>query len=143
MIDPRRQRLGELVKARRQELALSISKAARAAEIDRATWTGVEKASRDTEEYNYGPIERVLRWERGSVAAVLAGGDPVELPIPQGRRLPSVEDIPPDVRGRGDLREMLQWIRSQPWTDGERFEVASQLYEQVAQESDAERRASS
>jgi hypothetical protein len=56
-------------------LGLSVSKAARDAGISRTTWIAVEAGSRETQSYNYAPIERVLRWEPGSIEAVLAGGE--------------------------------------------------------------------
>lgn len=74
-----RRRLGKLVSERRQEISLSVSAAARGAGLDRGTWTGVESGSRQTEEYNYSRVERVLGWQAGSIKAVLKGGNPTEL----------------------------------------------------------------
>src|SRR4051794_1358785 len=74
--DEARQRLGELVLARRQELGLSLREAARRAGIMRPTWTGMEHGSRRTAAYNFAAIERALDWRPGSIEAVLAGGQP-------------------------------------------------------------------
>ena len=74
--DQARQRLGELVLARRQELGLSLREAARRAGIMRPTWTGMEHGSRRTAAYNFAAIERALDWRPGSIEAVLAGGQP-------------------------------------------------------------------
>ncbi len=71
-----RARLAEAVERRRKMLGLSISAAARAAGIDRATWTGTERGTRRTEEYNFAAIERALGWAPGSVDAILSGGAP-------------------------------------------------------------------
>src|SRR3954453_21941659 len=74
--DQARQRLGELVLARRHELGLSLREAARRAGIMRPTWTGMEHGSRRTAAYNFAAIERALDWRSGSIEAVLAGGQP-------------------------------------------------------------------
>lgn len=82
-----RERLGQLVSDRRRTLGLSLSAAARAAGLDRATWTGMERGTRRTEEYNYASIKRALKWDTGSVDRILAGGGPVPQdparPVPQ------------------------------------------------------------
>lgn len=85
-----RERLGELASRRRRELGLSVSAAARAAHIDRATWAGMERSGRRTEAYNYAGIERALAWEPGSVDQILAGGEPT----PVSRRPATQEPIP-------------------------------------------------
>jgi hypothetical protein len=71
-----RQRLGRFVTERRQALGLSISAAARQASSSRQTWTAVEDGTRETEDYKYGLIEVVLGWAPGSIADILAGGQP-------------------------------------------------------------------
>lgn len=74
--DDLRVRLGQLVGERRRSISLSISAAARAAGIDRGTWTGLEKGLRETEEYNYSRIERVLGWQPGSIDQIMSGAEP-------------------------------------------------------------------
>lgn len=86
-----RERLGRLVAERRRALGLSISAAARRAGINRATWTAVEEATRDTEVYNYGLIEKVLGWTPGSIDKVLNG------------RAPSIVDTHVEVSSEQDL----------------------------------------
>lgn len=71
-----RARLARLIEDRRKSLSLSISGAARAAGIDRGTWTAAERGTRQTEEYMYAGIERVLRWAPGSIDDIMAGGEP-------------------------------------------------------------------
>lgn len=68
--------LGEKIKARRMELGMSISTAARAGGMNRNTWSNVERGDRDTEDYIYGGIERALRWKPGSIASILKGQNP-------------------------------------------------------------------
>lgn len=69
-------RLGELIEDRREQLQLSASRAARLAKVSRGTWQGIEKAARETESYNFAPVEGVLGWKAGSIKKVLAGDDP-------------------------------------------------------------------
>ena len=99
-----RTRLGQRIADRRRELGLSVSAAARLAQINRATWTGTETASRRTEEYVYGGIERALQWAPGSIAATLAGGNPT----PQGD--PHPEAIEPTLPADFDLQAEYERI---------------------------------
>jgi hypothetical protein len=71
-----RQRLGQLVLARRKELGLSVREAARRAGVMRPTWTGLEQGSRRTADYNFAAMERTLDWRPGSFESVLGGGEP-------------------------------------------------------------------
>lgn len=97
MTEPNRERLGHAIESRRKAMGLSLSAAARLAGVDRATWTGSERGTRQTETYNYASIERALKWVPGSVETVLAGGDPIELPQPDsGRPRVDLARIPPD-----------------------------------------------
>lgn len=82
MTDDARAKLGELIKARRLALGLSLSRAAKMAPLDRVTWTAAEDASRETRRVHFAAIERVLRWRPGSIDAILAGQAPTELPVP-------------------------------------------------------------
>jgi transcriptional regulator with XRE-family HTH domain len=94
-----RGRLGDRIRTRRRALGLSVSRAARAAGINRATWTAVEDGSRETEPYNFGPIERVLGWTDRSIDNVLAGGEPA-----------LIDDPPPISRNANDAEETLHQI---------------------------------
>lgn len=71
-----RARLGALVAARREQLRLSIPKAAEAAGIYRDTWRDLEAGTRALRGYNHPAVETVLGWEPGSIKAVLAGDEP-------------------------------------------------------------------
>lgn len=95
-----RTRLGQLVADQRRRLGLSISRAANKAQINRSTWTAIEEGTRDTEDYIYALVEKVLGWEIGSIDRVLAGDDPVEAPAvdaPARPRSP-VDDLADDIR---------------------------------------------
>jgi transcriptional regulator with XRE-family HTH domain len=72
----RRAILGERIAARRKELGLSVRAAAEAAQVDRNTWSSAENGTRRLAEYNYAGVERTLRWEPGSIDAILAGDEP-------------------------------------------------------------------
>lgn len=66
-----RRALGQWISQRRQDLRLSLRAAARLAGIDRATWTGIEDGSRQTQDTKYAAIEDALQLPRGSIAAKL------------------------------------------------------------------------
>ena len=82
---------------RRHELGLSQAAAAKAANVHRNTWTNWEKGTAP-EEFNFAGIERALRWERGSVSAILGGGDPTPIPEASVTAIPARPDgdLPPD-----------------------------------------------
>lgn len=82
--------LGTQIKRRRDELNLSQSAAARNAGVARSTWVAWEKGTSVPESFNHALIERVMRWEPGSIAA---GGEPT--PLPSGAPA-AVSDVPPD-----------------------------------------------
>jgi hypothetical protein len=111
--DQQRARLGQLIEQRRKTLGLSLSAAARAAGINRATWVGTERVTRRTAEYNYVAIERVLGWAAGSVDAILAGSEPAAV---QGRVGPLSPRVVADVEmvSRLDMpaADRLAMIRS-------------------------------
>lgn len=77
--DEVRRDLGIWIKNRRQDLRLSVREAARRAGIDRATWTGLEDGSRQTQDTKYAGIEDALEVAHGSIAARLRG-EPVRRP---------------------------------------------------------------
>jgi transcriptional regulator with XRE-family HTH domain len=65
--DTDRGRLAQLVKQQRQSLGLSVRAAAREAGVDRATWTGLEDGSRETQDRQFSGIERALDWPPGTI----------------------------------------------------------------------------
>ncbi|WP_157779110.1 helix-turn-helix domain-containing protein [Micromonospora sp. WMMA2032] len=85
--------LARRVRARRVELGLSVRAAAQAAEMDRNTWSYIEDASRKTSEFKYAGIERALRWEPGSVVAILRGGEPTPVKPAAVATQPDDEEI--------------------------------------------------
>lgn len=87
-------RLGSLIRERRRWLGLTMASAAAAAGIDRNTWSTAESGSRRIVDNNYAGIERAIGWAPGSIAAVLAGGEPT----PAGQPL---------ATGPADLDERL------------------------------------
>lgn len=81
--------LAAKIKDRRSTLRLSMQKAADLAGVHRLTWRSWENGS-TPEDYNHAGIERALRWNGGSVAAILTGGEPTLLPDSQ--RLPRTDE---------------------------------------------------
>jgi transcriptional regulator with XRE-family HTH domain len=75
------------ITARREELGLSKSAAARLAGVSRPAWDAWENGAKPYDS-KYAAIERALEWERGSVRAILAGGAPTPRP-------PRDSDAPP------------------------------------------------
>jgi hypothetical protein len=71
-----RHKLAKQVRDRRLQLGMSVRSAADGARVARGTWTSLEEGIRRTADNNYAGIEAVLQWEPGSIAAILAGGDP-------------------------------------------------------------------
>lgn len=68
------------MKLRRGDLGLSLTRAAELTGISRPAWTAIENGEvGNSYEPTVARVERTLRWERGSWAAMLRGGDPVIL----------------------------------------------------------------
>ncbi|TBL29073.1 XRE family transcriptional regulator [Verrucosispora sp. SN26_14.1] len=102
----RRERLAQKIKKRRlEDLGLSVSAAARAAGIDRATWTSAEKGDRDTQPHNWAGIERALNWRPGSIAAILEGGHPT--PATGEAADEELELVRTDPRLSDEMRERI------------------------------------
>jgi hypothetical protein len=75
--DPR-QRLGRLVRTRRKELKLTQAEIQEADGPSPATQRLIEKGEHgELRKSTIEPLERALRWEPGSIEAVLAGGSPI------------------------------------------------------------------
>jgi transcriptional regulator with XRE-family HTH domain len=66
------QRLARLVKARRLQLHLSVRAAAKAAGVDRNTWSSLEDGTRVLQDRNYAKIETALQWPTGEVPRILS-----------------------------------------------------------------------
>src|SRR5690349_12436922 len=72
-------RLGRLVKARRERLDLTHVQVQQAGGPSPASMQRIEQGrAGEMREATTAGIERALRWGPGSIAAVLAGGDPDE-----------------------------------------------------------------
>ena len=75
-----RQRLADLMEQRRLELGLRWREVAEAGNISYEVIRAIRNGSGEIRPLSRHGIETGLRWEAGSVAAVLGGGDPVPLP---------------------------------------------------------------
>lgn len=111
-----RARLGRLAKDRRLELRISVRAAATRAHVARDTWTGLEEATRRTAETNYAGIEQTLRWTPGSVARVLAGGEPAEMPTKDAPQT-AAQLSAPAARTEGTSDEALIRVMRSPDID--------------------------
>lgn len=67
-------RLARLVKERRLKLKLSVRAAAKAAGIDRNTWSSLEDGSRVLQDRNYAKVEEALNWPTGEILRILSPG---------------------------------------------------------------------
>lgn len=76
---PDLKRLAEYVAARRNARRMSKDGAAAEARISRITWRKVEDG-RPVRDTSYAAVEEALRWEPGSAARIMTGGDPVLMP---------------------------------------------------------------
>jgi hypothetical protein len=61
---------------------MSAGVAAEKAGLSRGTWVNVESDARKTLPHNYAGIEHALHWAPGSIASILAGGEPTPLAEP-------------------------------------------------------------
>ena len=68
--------LARHIAQRRRQLELSKSAAVTVAQVSRPAWDSWENGVRLPQDSKYGAIERALKWQPGSVEAVLAGGEP-------------------------------------------------------------------
>lgn len=80
-----------------------MSAAARAAGINRATWTRLEDSDGGIQDYIYGAVERVLGWAPGSIDEVLDGGDPTPA---------KVADRGPPAGDRAITLQVIEILRS-------------------------------
>lgn len=109
----RREFLGETVLDRRHDLRLSKEEAARRGGMSVKTWTAVE-TGKEVRATTYVGVEDALEWKRGSVSAILDGGDPTPLE-------PPVEDEPAEVEY---AVRVLELVRAQYGDDVYRAAIA-------------------
>lgn len=98
-------RLAKAVKARRLELHPSRLVAATAAGISKDTWQRIEDA-KPVRDGTYVKVDTALHWASGSCAALLQGGEPVEV-ISDGGDGTSISRIPAAWL-EGEFREAVQ-----------------------------------
>lgn len=110
---------GTRIRERREELRLSQSAAARAANVARSTWVNWEKGVSEPERFNYAAIDDVLQWERrAGVDNVRAGREPVVLrkesgtpPIPDGVLVDPADWAVMTPQERADLVRIVTGVR--------------------------------
>ncbi|MET8377954.1 helix-turn-helix domain-containing protein [Streptomyces microflavus] len=82
-------RLAERVITRREELALSIRRAAQTAGIAYDTWRRIESGAKKVHRSSIAKVDAVLGWAPGSAIGVLEGREPI--PIRQTAEAPGVD----------------------------------------------------
>jgi transcriptional regulator with XRE-family HTH domain len=107
--------LQDWIKTRRTSLGLSQVAAASACitparrkGVHRQTWRAWEQGEAVPEEFNFVGIEAALRWTAGSVAAILAGGDPTPLEEEEAEPL-LFDDTERDLWAVEGLPEAMKW----------------------------------
>jgi transcriptional regulator with XRE-family HTH domain len=106
------QRLGRLIRERRKALKMTQAAIQEAGGPSTATLRLIESGKHtEFRPSTSDPLERLLRWQRGSIDAVLAGGNPSLEPRP----LPPLSEVPP-FRGADSLRWRLA-IQDKPEHD--------------------------
>lgn len=123
-----RERLARLMDERRADLELNWQEVADTAGLTREGLRKIRYGTRAMQTDSKVGLERALRWKRGSVNAILAGGDPTPVePAPEDQR-PALSPVPevPDERldhlekvadrvadGLAELRQGLQELREE------------------------------
>ncbi|PWK81647.1 helix-turn-helix protein [Lentzea atacamensis] len=102
--DDARQRLGDLVAARRKELGLSKEAAARLAGISSITWKRIEDGD-PVQDAKYASASTALNWDPSAMENYLADGLPPHEPSPAED---FIADAPDPV-----VETMLETIRKQ------------------------------
>lgn len=87
---PERRRLGALIEERRKQLRLSQDALGEEGGITGETVRRIIHGNRPISPRSKTGLERGLRWQTGSIDAILAGADPTPIDPP----LPSMEDDP-------------------------------------------------
>lgn len=93
-----RQRLADLMEARRRELRLRWQDVAEAAGLALKTLHSVRTGNSGIAALTETGIEDALRWRRGSVSRVIAGGDPAPLEDPARAAAPQPAPEPAGPR---------------------------------------------
>src|SRR5579875_3026864 len=90
--------VGEMVANRRAELGKDRAELARIAEVDNKTLASLESGQRWPRDRSRARIEQALRWRPGSIAALLAGGEPTPMPDGvDGAHAPAPSDAASDT----------------------------------------------
>ena len=101
------QRLAELARKRRADLALALNDAnARAGEISKGTWRRVEQGL-EIRYTNYVRIDALLQWAPGSCIRVIEGGDPIPIDAVEAAAGTQKSPLPPEVL-EGQARDVVQ-----------------------------------
>lgn len=87
-------RLGRRVRERRLELGLTQAKVVAAGGPSISVLSKIETGAREYGDRVITSLEKVLQWERGSVEAILTGGEPGLKPGSPGTATENLSDFP-------------------------------------------------
>ncbi|MFD3741114.1 helix-turn-helix domain-containing protein [Streptomyces sp. NPDC058629] len=82
-------RLADYVTARREELGLSVRRAAQLAGIAYDTWRRIEGGTKKVHRPNIAKVDPVLGWAPGSAVGILEGREPI--PIRETKEAPGAD----------------------------------------------------
>lgn len=99
-----RERLALLMDDRRRELRLTWDQVAAAAGVNRETLRLIRQGDGQLRPLTKDGIEDALQWQRGSIDAILAGGDPT----PIGQRPAPARPEPESPPTLEELRDMVR-----------------------------------
>lgn len=113
------ERLDSAMNARRLDLRMNWREVSTAAGISYEALRGIRRGDYRPSELTARALDDALRWERGSVEAILAGGDP----MPIRRHAPDDDDFDPIAqleRMEDADPRILSILRNPVFTDEER-----------------------
>jgi transcriptional regulator with XRE-family HTH domain len=105
VVDPARERLAAAMNRRRLDLGIRWREVAQRAGMTEQNLIKIRKGVTNLTEDAGAAIERALRWQAGSVAAVIMGDEPVESHAPDRPTRPGIENATPE-----QLVEMRQIV---------------------------------
>lgn len=135
-------RLAQYIERRITELALEYAEVCRRAEISDETLMKIRKGA-SARGSTYRKLERALEWQQGSIASILAGGEPVSLGVggadlspPEGEEL---QTFPPTLEQELELaaRLMAAQVRELGLSPSEAAEAWRRAQERIVSTHEA------
>jgi transcriptional regulator with XRE-family HTH domain len=136
--DTDRRRLAQLVKQQRQNLGLSVRAAAKNAGVDRATWTGLEEGSRETQDRQFAGIERALDWPPGTIDQIRRNELPAETPVSASRSQSGVDGTLGDLIAARRNQTGLTYEQLSAQATAKGHDIASRMLMRLANDNPPE-----